>query len=62
MPMRPTNCAKCYLLILPVDLIQKSLVGKSAIISMVMLYNSICLRPNLFKGLTARIVLSTVKI
>ncbi len=48
------NCTKCYLLILPVDLIQKSLVGKRAIISMVMLDNAIHLRQNLLKGFSCK--------
>ncbi len=59
--MMHANGAKCYLLILPVDLIQKYLVGKSTIISVVMLYNAIFLGQNLFKSFTARIVLSMVK-
>jgi hypothetical protein len=52
--MMHTNCAKCYLLILPVDLIQKTLMGKQAVISMGMLYNAICLRQNLLKGLSCK--------
>jgi hypothetical protein len=52
--MMCTNHAKCYLLILPVDLIQKSLVGKHAVISVVLLYNAICLRQNLFKGFNCK--------
>jgi hypothetical protein len=49
-----TNCAKCYLLILPVDLIQKALMCKRTIICVGMLYNAICLRQNLLKGFSCK--------
>ncbi len=49
-----TNCTKCYFLILPLDLIQKALMGKHTVISMVMLYNAICLRQNLLKGFSCK--------
>ncbi len=48
--MMRTNHAKYFLLILPVDLIQKSLLRKCAVISVAMLDNAICLRQILLKG------------
>jgi hypothetical protein len=52
--MMHTNSTKCYFLILSLDLIQKSPMSKSAVVSMVMLHNAIHLRQNLFESFNCK--------
>ena len=45
-----TNCTKCYLLILAIHLIQKSLVSERTIVGLIMLNKSLRLSHDLFEG------------
>ena len=48
--MMGTNCTKCYLLILAIHLIQKSLLSERAVVGVIMLNKSLRLSHDLLEG------------